>query len=96
MSLQEALRSGHSPLAVRTWRKIGTSTPSCYRFLKAMGIPEFCVGNGGLIIFRETLHQKADDGCPFLQVVKPMGGVEVIKVDMSMLPLAGTNGKTTT
>lgn len=61
-----------------------------------MWIPEFCVGKGGLIIIPETLHQKVADGCPFPQVVKSMGSVEAIKVDMSMLPLAGTNGKTTT
>lgn len=54
-----------------------------------------CGEGGGLIIFHETLYQKADNGCPFPQVVKSMGSVEAIKVDMSVLPLVGTNGKTT-
>ncbi|OBS76879.1 hypothetical protein A6R68_16680 [Neotoma lepida] len=48
-----------------------------------------------MILFHETLYQKADDGRPFLQVIKSKGGVVGIKVDKGMVPLAGTNGKTT-
>jgi fructose-bisphosphate aldolase class I len=44
----------------------------------------------------ETLYQKADDGRPFPQVIKSKGGVVGIKVDKSVVPLAGTNGETTT
>ncbi|KAL1762873.1 fructose-bisphosphate aldolase A isoform X1, partial [Sigmodon hispidus] len=43
-----------------------------------------------------TLYQKADDGRPFPQVIKSKGGVVGIKVDKGVVPLAGTNGETTT
>nr|XP_042117902.1 fructose-bisphosphate aldolase A-like [Peromyscus maniculatus bairdii] len=51
---------------------------------------------GGVILFHETLYQKTDDGCPFPQVIKSKGGVVGIKVDKGVVPLAGTNGETTT
>uniref|UniRef100_A0A2K5DCE3 Fructose-bisphosphate aldolase n=1 Tax=Aotus nancymaae TaxID=37293 RepID=A0A2K5DCE3_AOTNA len=51
---------------------------------------------GGVILFHETLCQKADDGRPFPQVIKSKGGVVGIKVDKGVVPLAGTNGETTT
>jgi len=35
---------------------------------------------GGVILFHETLYQKADDGRPFPQVIKAKGGVVGIKV----------------
>ncbi|CAO2583296.1 Fructose-bisphosphate aldolase A [Lemmus lemmus] len=40
--------------------------------------------------------RKADDGRPFPQVIKSKGGVVGIKVDKGVVPLAGTNGETTT
>uniref|UniRef100_A0A2K6SW25 Fructose-bisphosphate aldolase n=1 Tax=Saimiri boliviensis boliviensis TaxID=39432 RepID=A0A2K6SW25_SAIBB len=51
---------------------------------------------GGVILFHRTLYQKADDGRPFPQVIKSKGGVVGIKVDKGVVPLAGTNGETTT
>uniref|UniRef100_A0A5F4W037 Fructose-bisphosphate aldolase n=1 Tax=Callithrix jacchus TaxID=9483 RepID=A0A5F4W037_CALJA len=51
---------------------------------------------GGVILFHETLYQKGDDGRPFPQVIKSKGGVVGIKVDKGVVPLAGTNGETTT
>ncbi|KAM7338265.1 hypothetical protein ACRRTK_001749 [Alexandromys fortis] len=50
----------------------------------------------GVILFHETLYQKVDDGRPFPQVIKSKGGVVGIKVDKGVVPLAGTNGETTT
>uniref|UniRef100_A0A2K5CG79 fructose-bisphosphate aldolase n=1 Tax=Aotus nancymaae TaxID=37293 RepID=A0A2K5CG79_AOTNA len=47
---------------------------------------------GGVILFHETLYQKADDGCPFPQVIKSKGGVADIKVDKGMVPLTTTQG----
>ncbi|XP_031466497.1 fructose-bisphosphate aldolase A-like, partial [Phasianus colchicus] len=35
---------------------------------------------GGVILFHETLYQKADDGRPFPQVIRAKGGVVGIKV----------------
>ncbi|XP_074160645.1 fructose-bisphosphate aldolase A isoform X4 [Sminthopsis crassicaudata] len=51
---------------------------------------------GGVILFHETLYQKADDGRPFPKVIKAKGGIVGIKVDKGVVPLAGTNGETTT
>ncbi|XP_031148430.1 fructose-bisphosphate aldolase A-like [Sander lucioperca] len=51
---------------------------------------------GGVIFFHETLYQKTDDGKPFALLVKERGMVVGIKVDKGVVPLAGTNGETTT
>lgn len=51
---------------------------------------------GGVIFFHETLYQKTDDGKPFPQLIKERGMVVGIKVDKGVVPLAGTNGETTT
>lgn len=51
---------------------------------------------GGVIFFHETLYQKTDDGKTFPQLIKEKGMVVGIKVDKGVVPLAGTNGETTT
>ncbi|KAG7470668.1 fructose-bisphosphate aldolase C-B-like [Megalops cyprinoides] len=51
---------------------------------------------GGVIFFHETLYQKADDGTPFVKMIKDKGIVVGIKVDKGVVPLPGTNGETTT
>lgn len=51
---------------------------------------------GGVIFFHETLYQKADDGTSFVDVIKNKGITVGIKVDKGVVPLAGTNGETTT
>ncbi|KAM4012045.1 fructose-bisphosphate aldolase A [Anomaloglossus baeobatrachus] len=51
---------------------------------------------GGVILFHETLYHKTDDGTPFTKVIKNKGGIVGIKVDKGVVPLAGTNGETTT
>ncbi|NXG66560.1 ALDOA aldolase, partial [Hemiprocne comata] len=51
---------------------------------------------GGVILFHETFYQKADDGRPFPQVIRDKGALVGIKVDKGVVPLAGTNGETTT
>ncbi|XP_059728776.1 fructose-bisphosphate aldolase A isoform X11 [Haemorhous mexicanus] len=55
---------------------------------------EPCIG--GVILFHETMYQKADDGRPFPQVIRDKGALVGIKVDKGVVPLAGTNGETTT
>ncbi|KFU87706.1 Fructose-bisphosphate aldolase C [Chaetura pelagica] len=55
---------------------------------------EKCIG--GVIFFHETMYQKADDGTPFVQMIKDKGIVVGIKVDKGVVPLAGTDGETTT
>uniref|UniRef100_A0A8C8TXH9 Fructose-bisphosphate aldolase n=1 Tax=Peromyscus maniculatus bairdii TaxID=230844 RepID=A0A8C8TXH9_PERMB len=51
---------------------------------------------GLVILFHETLYQKAVGGRPSPQVIKSKGGVVGIRVDKGVVPLAGTNGETTT
>uniref|UniRef100_A0A7N8Y7H6 Fructose-bisphosphate aldolase n=1 Tax=Mastacembelus armatus TaxID=205130 RepID=A0A7N8Y7H6_9TELE len=51
---------------------------------------------GGVIFFHETLYQKTDNGKPFPKLIKEKGMVVGIKVDKGVVPLAGTNGETTT
>ncbi|XP_075888565.1 fructose-bisphosphate aldolase A-like [Nelusetta ayraudi] len=50
----------------------------------------------GIIFFHETLYQKTDSGKPFPQLIKDKVMVVGIKVDKGVVPLAGTNGETTT
>ncbi|CAH1802420.1 unnamed protein product [Owenia fusiformis] len=50
----------------------------------------------GVILFHETLYQKTDDGTPFPQVLKAKGIIPGIKVDKGVVPLAGTDGESTT
>nr|ABF60003.1 fructose bisphosphate aldolase [Acipenser baerii] len=51
---------------------------------------------GGVIFFHETLYQKTDAGVTFSKFIKDKGVVVGIKVDKGVVPLAGTNGETTT
>lgn len=51
---------------------------------------------GGVILFEETLHQKAVDGTPFVDLIRDAGAVPGIKVDQGAKPLAGHPGETVT
>ncbi|XP_069566023.1 fructose-bisphosphate aldolase A-like [Brachyistius frenatus] len=51
---------------------------------------------GGVIFFHETLYQKTDSGRPFPELIREKGMMVGIKVDKGVVPLAGTDGETTT
>uniref|UniRef100_A0A8C5B054 Fructose-bisphosphate aldolase n=1 Tax=Gadus morhua TaxID=8049 RepID=A0A8C5B054_GADMO len=51
---------------------------------------------GGVIFFHETLYQSSDDGTVFSKLIQDRGLVVGIKVDKGVVPLAGTDGETTT
>ena len=51
---------------------------------------------GGILLFHETMYQKADDGRTFTQLMKDNGILVGIKVDKGVVPIAGTEGETTT
>lgn len=51
---------------------------------------------GGVILFEETLFQKAADGTPFIDLIRNAGAVAGIKVDKGAQPLAGHRGETVT
>lgn len=56
------------------------------------------IGNhvSGVILFHETLYQKADDGTPFVQLLKERNIIPGIKVDKGVVPLFGTDDECTT
>jgi fructose-bisphosphate aldolase class I len=68
----------------RAYREILFTTP---------GISEFI---SGVILYDETIRQKAGDGTPFPEVLSRQGVVPGIKVDAGAKPLAGFPGETVT
>lgn len=50
----------------------------------------------GVILFHETLYQKADDGTPFVKILQDRGIIPGIKVDKGVVPLMGTDDECTT
>ncbi len=50
----------------------------------------------GVILFEETLHQKAADGTPFVDLIRAAGAVPGIKVDKGAQPLSGRRGEKVT
>jgi len=50
----------------------------------------------GVILYEETLFQKAEDGTPFVEVLKKHGVIPGIKVDKGLVNLPGTNGESAT
>jgi len=53
-------------------------------------------GISGVIMFEETLFQKAEDGTPFVDVLKSKGVVPGIKVDKGLVVLPGTEDENAT
>lgn len=51
---------------------------------------------GGVILFEETLFQKATDGTPFVDLIRDAGAVPGIKVDKGAQPLSAHSGETVT
>ncbi|XP_043942215.1 fructose-bisphosphate aldolase A [Protopterus annectens] len=68
----------------------------CYRQLLFTANKELADCVGGIIFFHETMYQKTDDGVSFVELAKKLKIEVGIKVDKGVVPLAGTNGETTT
>jgi fructose-bisphosphate aldolase class I len=50
----------------------------------------------GVILYEETLYQKAADGTPFVDILKKKGVLPGIKVDKGTVVIGGTDNETTT
>jgi len=57
------------------------------------GWEEYC---SGVILYDETLHQKAADGTPFIDLLNKSGVIAGIKLDKGIVPIPGTDGETST
>ena len=67
-----------------------------YRQLLFTTGPKVAQHIGGVILYHETLYQKADDGTPFVKMIQDLGIIPGIKVDKGVVPLAGTVNEGTT
>jgi fructose-bisphosphate aldolase class I len=83
------------PTIARRFKTIGLESSEenrrAYRnlLLSTPGLGEFV---SGVILYEETLGQKADDGTPFPQLAAANGIVPGIKVDLGKVPLALSPG----
>jgi len=50
----------------------------------------------GVILYDETIRQKAEDGTPLVKLIEDAGSIPGIKVDKGAKPLAGAGGETVT
>jgi len=60
---------------------------------RSAGWGNYC---SGVILFDETIRQKAADGTPFVDLIKQAGVIIGIKLDKGTAPILGTNGETAT
>ncbi|XP_055923259.1 fructose-bisphosphate aldolase isoform X3 [Eupeodes corollae] len=67
-----------------------------YRQLLFSTDPKVSENISGVILFHETLYQKADDGTPFVELLKKRGIIPGIKVDKGVVPLMGSEDECTT
>ncbi len=80
----ESIRLASTEETRRAYRELLFTTP---------GIEEFI---SGVILFDETIHQKAQDGTPFAEVLARKGILPGIKVDKGAVDLAGFPGEKVT
>jgi len=60
---------------------------------RSKGWGQYC---SGAILYEETLFQKAEDGTPFVDMLKKEGVIPGIKVDKGLVNIPGTDGETAT
>jgi fructose-bisphosphate aldolase, class I len=88
-----------SPTIGKRFAKLGIDSTEesrrSYRemFFSAEGIADYV---SGVILYDETIRQKASDGTPFPQLLKKLGIVPGIKVDTGAKELAGAPGEKVT
>jgi len=67
-----------------------------YRQLLFAADPSISDSISGVILYEETMYQKADDGSPLIKLLQDKHILPGIKVDKGTVDLAGTDGETTT
>lgn len=67
-----------------------------YRQLLFSSDPSLGNNISGVILFHETVYQKADDGTPFVKLLESRGIIPGIKVDKGVVDLAGSLNECTT
>lgn len=67
-----------------------------YRQLLFSADPVVSENISGVILFHETLYQKADDGTPFPVLLRQKGIIPGIKVDKGVVNLMGSENESTT
>lgn len=67
-----------------------------YRQLLFTTDPKIGENISGVILFHETLYQKADDGTPFVELLNKRNIIPGIKVDKGVVPLFGSEDECTT
>ncbi|XP_020810885.1 fructose-bisphosphate aldolase [Drosophila serrata] len=67
-----------------------------YRQMLFTTDPKISENISGVIFYHETLHQRTDDGMPFVEVLKKKGILTGIKVDRHFSPLFGSEDEFTT
>uniref|UniRef100_A0A336MRN6 fructose-bisphosphate aldolase n=1 Tax=Culicoides sonorensis TaxID=179676 RepID=A0A336MRN6_CULSO len=67
-----------------------------YRQLLFTADEVVCQNISGVILFHETVYQKADDGTPFVELLKKKGIIPGIKVDKGVVNLYGSEDECTT
>jgi len=88
-----------TPTIKKRFDKIGVEsteeTRRGYRetLFRTRGVGEFV---SGVILFDETIRQKAEDGTPLVQMLESQGILPGIKVDQGAKPLAGAEGEKVT
>eukprot|EP00884_Botryococcus_braunii_P019614 jgi/Botrbrau1/6336/Bobra.0339s0043.1 len=91
MRVPEQLARGWPALGWPTRRTTGGPSVKC--FFSAEGVEN---NISGVILFEETLYQKAKDGTPLVKKLQDKGIILGIKVDKGVMELPGTDGETTT
>jgi fructose-bisphosphate aldolase class I len=84
-----------SPTIAKRFKSIGvesTEENRCAYRLMLLATPELGEFISGVILYEETLGQRADDGTPIPQVAARQGIVPGIKVDAGKIPLAHAPG----
>ena len=67
-----------------------------YRQLLFSFAPELVENLSGVILFHETVYQNADDGTPFIELLRQRNIIPGIKVDKGVVPLFGSEDECTT